>query len=80
MLEIDCHLHSHHPSSQAGASPKSRNSDGRSATDLAEDKGRRELAQLLRRAALGAHEGVYKVILFNSAEAAIHPQKKTLNP
>ena len=60
-----------HRVSQAGASPKSRNSDGRSSTDLAEDKGRRELAQLLRRAALGAHEGVYKVTLLNMAKAAL---------
>jgi uncharacterized protein len=53
---------------QAGASPKCRNSDGKSATELAEEKGRRDLTQLLRRAALGAYESVYKMTVLNIAK------------
>jgi hypothetical protein len=56
---------------QAGASPKIRNNDGKSATDLAEEKNRRDLAQMLRRSALGAHETVYKVAVLNMTKAAL---------
>ncbi len=56
---------------QAGASPKVRNSDGKSAIELAEESGCRELAHLFRRAALGAHESTYKVAILSIAKSAI---------
>jgi ankyrin repeat protein len=58
-------------SSQAGASPKIRNSDGKSCIELAEETGRRELSHLFRRAALGAHENAYKITLLNTAKTAL---------